>query len=47
MKRILISDLVCYNAPRAFCSILSGIPGYSIEDVKLSNIYIETVGANG
>jgi polygalacturonase len=44
MKRILISDLVCYNAPRAFCSILSGIPGYSIEDVKLSNIYIETVG---
>jgi polygalacturonase len=44
MKRILISDLVCHNAPRAFCSILSGIPGYSIEDVKLSNIYIETVG---
>jgi hypothetical protein len=25
-------------------SILSGIPGYAIEDVKLSNIYIETVG---
>ena len=25
-------------------SILSGIPGYAIEDVKLSNIYIENLG---
>ena len=24
--------------------MLSGIPGYAIEDVKLSNIYVETVG---
>ena len=44
LKRVLIDNLVCHNAPAAFCSILSGIPGYSIEDVKLSNIYIETVG---
>src|SRR6202041_701862 len=44
LKRILISNLTCYNAPQKLSSILSGIPGYSIEDVKLSNIYIETVG---
>jgi polygalacturonase len=44
MKRILISNLSCFNAPQNFSSILSGIPGYAIEDVKLSNIYIETVG---
>jgi len=44
MKRILISNLTCFNAPRNGSSILSGIPGYSIEDVKLSNIYIETAG---
>jgi len=44
MKRILISNLTCFNAPRNVSSILSGIPGHSIEDVKLSNIYIETVG---
>ena len=44
MKRILISNLECYNAPQRISSILSGIPGYSIEDVKLSNIYIETAG---
>jgi polygalacturonase len=44
MKRILISNLSCFNAPQNFSSILSGIQGYAIEDVKLSNIYIETVG---
>lgn len=42
LKRILISNLVCYNAPMKISSILSGIPGASIEDVKLSDIYIET-----
>ena len=44
LKRILISNLDCYNAPQQVSSILSGIPGCAIEDVKLSNIYIETVG---
>jgi polygalacturonase len=44
LKRILISNLDCYNAPMKVSSILSGIPGYSIEDVKLSNIYVETAG---
>jgi polygalacturonase len=46
LKRILISNLDCYNAPQKVSSILSGIPGYAIEDVKLSNIYIETVGGS-
>jgi polygalacturonase len=44
LKRILISNLDCYAAPQKVSSILSGIPGYAIEDVKLSNIYMETVG---
>jgi polygalacturonase len=44
LKRILISNLVCHNAPLKVSSILSGIPGVAIEDVKLSNIYIETAG---
>ena len=44
MRRILISNLTCHSAPRNLASILSGIPGFPIEDVKLSNIYIETVG---
>ncbi len=44
MKRILISNLDCYMAPKSQGSILTGIPGYAIEDVKLSNIYVETLG---
>jgi len=44
MRRIAISNLTCFNAPAKQGSILTGIPGYCIEDVKLSNIYIETAG---
>ena len=44
IKRVMINNLTCHNASERFGSILSGIPGYSIEDVKLSNIYIETAG---
>ncbi len=44
MKRILISNLECFNATKNQASILSGIPGYAIEDVKLSNIYFESAG---
>jgi polygalacturonase len=44
IKRIVISNLECYNAPRELSSILSGMPSHFIEDVKLSNIFIETVG---
>jgi polygalacturonase len=44
LRRILISNLDCYNAPMGYSSILSGIPGYAIEDVKLSNIYVESAG---
>ncbi len=44
LRRVLVDNLVCHNAPMRVTSILSGIPGYAIEDVKLANIYIENVG---
>jgi polygalacturonase len=44
LKRILVDNLVCHNAPTRYISILSGVPGYAIEDVKLANIFIETAG---
>src|SRR6201999_4299266 len=44
IKRVLINNLNCFNAATNVASILSGIPGYAIEDVKLSNIYVETAG---
>jgi polygalacturonase len=44
LRRVVISNLECYNSASKFSSILSGIPGYAIEDVKLSNIYIQHQG---
>lgn len=40
LRRINISNMVVYNADSHFSSIISGIPGSNIEDVKLSNINI-------
>jgi polygalacturonase len=44
MRRIIISDIVVYNADPKYSSIISGIPGYPIEDVRLSNIRIYAKG---
>src|SRR6185437_2035903 len=44
LRRVLINNLECHNAPMKVSALLSGIPGYEIEDVKLSNIYVESVG---
>src|SRR5205085_779590 len=40
LRRVIISNVVVYNAEPKFSSIISGIPGHYIEDVKLSNIRI-------
>ena len=40
LRRINISNIIVYNADSRFSSIISGIPGYEIEDVLLSNIHI-------
>ena len=44
LQRILVSNLTCFNAPQRQGSIITGIPGFAIEDLKFSNIYIETAG---
>jgi polygalacturonase len=44
LRRILIGNLVCSNAESAFSSILSGVPGHAIEDIQLSDIYIQHRG---
>jgi polygalacturonase len=39
IRRLMISNLTCLSsATEPICSILSGIPGHPIEDVKLSDI---------
>lgn len=44
IRRVLISNVVCTNAASPICSIISGIPGHKVEDVRLSNIVIEHEG---
>ena len=40
LRRVIVSNLVCSNAVSHFGSIISGIPGHYIEDLKLSDIQI-------
>lgn len=44
IKRINISNIVVSNADASYASIIAGLPGHDIEDVKLSNIYIQYNG---
>ncbi len=44
MRRIIISNVIVYNADPKYSSIISGIPGHAIEDVTLSNIRIYSQG---
>jgi len=40
LRRVIISNVVAFNAEPRFASVISGIPGNNIEDVRLSNIRI-------
>lgn len=40
LRRVLISNVMVYNADSHFATVISGIPGHFIEDVKLNNIRI-------
>src|SRR5260370_12501352 len=40
LRRVNISNVVVYNADPKYGSIISGIPGHPIEDLRLSNIKI-------
>jgi polygalacturonase len=44
LRRIIITNVISSNTPGRYASILSGIPGHPIEDVKLSDIYIQSQG---
>jgi polygalacturonase len=44
LKRITISNVVCYNADDRLSCIISGIPDHPIEDVVLKDIRIWTHG---
>jgi polygalacturonase len=44
LKRVLISNVTSCGALPELCSIISGVPGHYIEDLKLSDIYLDQLG---
>jgi polygalacturonase len=44
IKRILISNVTSSGALPELCSIISGIPGHAIEDLKISDVYLRQLG---
>jgi polygalacturonase len=44
LRRVIISNLICSNAVSNLASIISGIPGHEVEDIRLSDIYIQHQG---
>ena len=44
LRRVIITGLVCSGADHRLGSIISGVPGYEIEDVKIANVQITHAG---
>lgn len=44
IRRVNISNIVSFNASSQICSMITGIPGHKIEDVKISNILVQHPG---
>ena len=44
LKRVLISNINCYNIRGEFGSNITGIPGYIVKDLKISDIYVQNEG---
>ena len=40
LRRVIISNVVAYNADARYASIIAGLPDHHIEDIKLTNIRI-------
>jgi hypothetical protein len=41
---VLISGITCFNSASKFGSHVTGIPGYTVKDVKISDVYVQHVG---
>jgi polygalacturonase len=44
LHRVILSNIVSYNAAGKLPAIISGIPGHDIEDIKLHDIYLHHRG---
>ncbi len=44
LNRVLINNINCYNSQAGYGSNITGIPGYFVEDLKISDVYVQHVG---
>jgi polygalacturonase len=44
LRRVLLSNITSYNTAGKYGSNITGIPGFPIEDLKISDVYVEHVG---
>lgn len=44
LRRVLISNITAHNCDSRLSSIVSGIPGHAIEDVKIANVFVDHSG---
>jgi polygalacturonase len=44
LQRVMVSNIVCSNSASHLGCIISGVPGYEIQDLQLHNIYIQHRG---
>jgi len=44
LRRVLLSNITCYNSAARYGSNITGIPGYAVEDLKISDVYVQHVG---
>jgi polygalacturonase len=47
MRRILVSNIVASGTLPQLANILTGIPGYPLEDIKIANFYMQQLGGAG
>jgi hypothetical protein len=44
LKRVIIGNLVCYNAGSRTSSLILGVPDHAVEDFKVHDVYIQHKG---
>jgi polygalacturonase len=44
LRRVLISGINCFNSAAHYGSNITGIPGFAVEDLKISDVYVQHVG---
>jgi polygalacturonase len=44
IRRVRISNVTSYNAVAEYPSIIAGLPGHAIEDVKISDVFLHQIG---